>query len=127
MDKYLDLKKLLPMYMKDIDKMLQNIDIEDESISQQTLNIMIYKDSTITLNITIDEDNNYAVAELVYTITLTDLYDLLFRVLYYYPEEEIVDIDGFSYQLKDLEGQFVSPYSRQYKTLMKRLEYIKQL
>ena len=134
LDKNIDIKPLLPKYLKDIDIMLKDIDLEDQTFNQYVFVISMDEDKTIGLDVFIDDDEGDIMEHFNKDIKVTDLKDLLFKVLYYYPDEEIVDENGFSYLLKPLKMLMDisfkvkdQKYTSQYKNLKKRLNYLKTL
>ena len=96
LDKSVNIQLIIPKYKKIIDKLLKN----NKDCTQYTFQIDTYKNNIIRLCISIENIDGLRLDGLDISINIIDLNDILFKVLYYYPEiaiRKIEKTDPFGY------------------------------
>ena len=130
LDKSVDIESIIPKYKKNIDEML--MDPDNKNYINYVLLIGMNKNNIINLTMLIEDIDGDQLDSFDETINIKDLMDILFKVLYYYPEINIEDIDEFSYLLKPLQDTIKNlmgkpMHPKKFKQIGKRLTFLKQL
>ena len=109
---------VLPMF-------LDNINME-EIIEEKIIYIDILSDNLMILNFFIKDYIGNTLGGFDKLITFNELKEILFRFIYYYPNNDIVDITGFSYFYDTLEKQMSGGLKKPMRErLEKRLNFLK--